>query len=96
MSNTQVHVFISGTVQGVGFRQFVKHNARKLGITGWVRNLTDGRVEAILQGEQQQIERLIALCEKGPFLAEVGDISITREPIKETYEGFSLVETGRL
>ena len=51
------HIFISGFVQGVGFRQFIKINADKLKLKGWVRNLSDGRVEAMLQGSKEKIER---------------------------------------
>jgi acylphosphatase len=75
----QVHLFISGSVQGVGYRQFVRSNARKLHITGWVRNTEDGGVEAVLQGEKEAIEQLIALCRKGPFLAEVKQLGFEWE-----------------
>jgi acylphosphatase len=64
----KVHLFISGFVQGVGFRQFVKANARKLGLTGWVRNLADERVEALFQGPEETIKKAIEICKKGPFL----------------------------
>ena len=53
------HVFISGFVQGVGFRQFVKRSAIKLGLTGWVKNLSDNRVEAVFAGTKEQIEKTI-------------------------------------
>ncbi len=61
------HVFISGSVQGVGYRGFVKSNAQKLGLTGWVRNTEDGGVEVTLQGEKEKIERLVELCKKVHF-----------------------------
>jgi len=85
---TQAHVFISGSVQGVGYRQFVRSNARKLGLTGWVRNTEDGGVEAVLQGEQDVIEQLIALCRKGPFLAEVKQIGFAWEEREEQFQEF--------
>jgi acylphosphatase len=67
----QAHIFISGRVQGVGYRYFVKENARKLDLTGWVRNTKDGGVEAVFQGDEKRIEQLIGLCKKGPFMADV-------------------------
>lgn len=73
------HVFISGFVQGVGFRRFVKQNALKLGLTGWVKNLSDNRVEAVFQGSKEQIEKIILLCGKGPFLSEVKDVDLIWE-----------------
>lgn len=89
---TQVHVFISGTVQGVGYRQFVKNNARKLGLTGWVRNSEDGGVEVVLQSAspkgQKNIEQMIELCKKGPFLAEVKQIGFEWEEMNEQYTDF--------
>ena len=59
----QAHIFFSGTVQGVGFRFAVQRYARDLGLTGWVRNLSDGRVEVLAQGEKKKLERLICSVE---------------------------------
>lgn len=73
------HVFVLGFVQGVGYRRFVKHQAVKLGLTGWVRNLPDNRVEALFQGSKEQIERMISICEKGPFLSEVKNVMVDWE-----------------
>ena len=82
---SQAHVFISGIVQGVGFRFFVKSNARKLGLTGWVRNTEDEGVEAVFCGEQKKVEEMIALCRQGQFLAEVKHVGFDwEEPEKFT------------
>lgn len=86
----QAHIFILGYVQGVGFRRFVRQRARKRGLTGWVRNLPDGRVEAVIQGEQEQIEKLIEEVRKGPMLAKVEKIESQWEVITEAYSEFSL------
>lgn len=86
-----VHVFISGFVQGVGFRRFVKHNAVKLGLTGWVKNLTDNRVEAIFAGPKEQIEKIIAICRKGPFLSEVKDLQVDFEDLEIVYNSFDII-----
>lgn len=67
----QAHVFISGMVQGVSFRQFLKNNAKQLGLTGWVQNTEDGGVEAVFCGAKEKIEQMIEFCRKGPMLAEV-------------------------
>ncbi|OGH24506.1 MAG: hypothetical protein A3B47_01465 [Candidatus Levybacteria bacterium RIFCSPLOWO2_01_FULL_39_24] len=67
-------VFISGFVQGVGFRQFIKRSAVNIGLTGWVRNLPDNRVEAVFAGSKEQIEKILSICEKGPFLSEVKNV----------------------
>ena len=69
-------VFISGFVQGVGFRRFVRHNAVKLGLTGWVRNLPDNRVEALFQGPKDQADKIISVCRSGPFLSEVKNVEV--------------------
>ena len=84
------HIFISGFVQGVGFRQFIKINADKLKLKGWVRNLSDGRVEAMLQGSKEKIEEIISLCKKGPFLAEVENVEVVWKETKEKLEGFEV------
>lgn len=75
----QAHVFISGFVQGVSFRYFVKSNAQKRKLTGWVRNTEDGGVEAVLCGEKEKIEEMIVLCRKGPMLAEVKQLGVDWE-----------------
>jgi acylphosphatase len=84
----QAHLFITGLVQGIGYRQFVKQNARKLGLTGWVKNVSDGSVAAVLQGKKEVIEQLIPLCRKGPLLSDVKDIQVSWEDDKEAYKDF--------
>jgi acylphosphatase len=73
------HLVISGFVQGVGFRQFVKKTALRLGLVGWVKNIDGGRVEVLLCGSKEKIEKSIEACRKGPFLAEVKDIRVEWE-----------------
>jgi acylphosphatase len=84
----QVRVHVSGYVQGVGYRQFVKHHARKHGATGWVRNLSDGRVEMVLQGRNHLIETLLAIYKKGPMLAEVAEVVVSDEPVDSLHHEF--------
>lgn len=86
----QVQLFISGSVHGVGFRQFVKSYAQKLGLTGWVRNISDGRVEAVIQGEKQDIEKMIELCKKGPTFAEVESVEVLWEEIDDFSNEFNI------
>ncbi|MBO0349096.1 acylphosphatase [Phormidium pseudopriestleyi FRX01] len=71
------HVLISGIVQGVGYRFSTVHQAQKLGVSGWVRNLTDGRVEAIFEGNPEILDRMIAWCHQGPSSAQVTDVTVT-------------------
>ena len=71
------HVFISGQVQGVGFRFYTKGQADKLGLFGWIKNLSDGRVEAILQGPKDKVEQLITWCKEGIPAAQVSSIEVT-------------------
>ena len=86
------HVFISGFVQGVGFRRFVRHHGRKMGLTGWVKNLPDNRVEALFQGSKEQVEKIISVCKKGAFLAEVKDVQVDFEDSKESFESFEIIK----
>lgn len=89
----QAHVFISGFVQGVGFRYFVQKNAEKLGLTGWGCNMPDGRVEVLLQGSKEAIEKMVELCHKGPFLAEVKEVVVEWEDKKEKFNSFEVLST---
>lgn len=70
------HVLISGRVQNVGFRHFTRTNAQKLGLTGWVKNLDDGSVEAVFQGKESVVEEMIGLVNKGPSYSKVADVEI--------------------
>jgi acylphosphatase len=72
---------ISGKVQGVGYRYFTQQMATQLGLTGWVRNLPDARVEAVFQGHPDSIEQMIRWCHQGPANAIVDRVSVQYEPI---------------
>ena len=85
------HVFIFGFVQGIGFRQFILRQAQDLRLTGWVRNLEDGRVETMFQGRKEDIEKMIKLCRKGPFLAEIKEVHVEWEDSTENFETFEIV-----
>lgn len=67
----RLHLVVSGRVQGVAFRQATADEARRLGLAGWVRNLPDGRVEAVAEGARPALEGLLAYCRRGPPLARV-------------------------
>jgi acylphosphatase len=69
-------IFVRGRVQGVGFRDFVAHMAARNGIEGWVRNRSDGAVEALFSGTPEQIAHAIAACRRGPSISEVDDVEL--------------------
>lgn len=71
------HLRITGRVQGVGFRYSMFYAAQNYGITGWVRNCNDGSVEAVAQGETEQVDEFIAWAHKGPSLCEVDGVEIS-------------------
>jgi acylphosphatase len=79
MKLTHAHVFISGRVQGVGYRLTTQDVAEQLGIKGWVRNLPDGRVEAVFEGTKEQVENMLRWCEKGPRGASVQQVAVEYE-----------------
>ena len=88
--NTRVHVFVSGKVQGVFFRSSTEDMAQKLSISGWVRNLADGRVEAVFEGETGAVEKMLEWCRKGPEYAKVADLEVVSEGYKGEFKGFLL------
>ena len=90
MSHICRHLFISGRVQGVSFRYYTRQAARKNGVTGWVRNLPDGRVEALLEGEHPAVEATLAWCYQGPELSRVDAIEIEERAYSGTFESFSI------
>jgi len=79
----QKHIYISGRVQGVGFRAFCRSTARTLGIKGWVRNLRDGRVELVIQGPPAKVEKMVENVKEGPSFAKVDDIEIKNEECED-------------
>jgi acylphosphatase len=86
----RAHIFVSGRVQGVFFRDHTQRWASSLGLTGWVRNLYDGRVEAVVEGESEKIEELIAKLRQGPPMADVTNLELTWENSKGEFEGFRI------
>ncbi len=89
----QVHLFISGFVQGVGFRNYVQHKAKKMGVFGWTRNLTDRRVEVVAQANPETLKKFISICERGPFLSQVKSVSINWEDQAESFSEFKRLPT---
>jgi acylphosphatase len=76
---SRAHIFIEGRVQGVFYRSFTQNQALRLGITGWVRNLHDGRVEAVFEGQRELVEQAILSCKGGPPGSRVTDLDVTWE-----------------
>jgi len=83
------HVIVRGRVQGVWFRGSTEEAARAAGVAGWVRNRSDGSVEAVFEGEPEAVERALAFCHTGPPLAHVTAVEATPEP-PEQLVGFEV------
>ena len=89
--NKRYHVRISGRVQGVFFRANTWKTARSLGLTGWVRNLPDGRVETVFEGEQKNAEAMLAWCRTGTPPASVDHNDVAEESAEGSFTGFDIV-----
>jgi acylphosphatase len=87
----RAHLFIEGLVQGVFFRAHTKSVADKYGVKGFVRNLPDGRVEALLEGEEERVNKVIDFCKRGPPGAIVTNIEIIWEEYKGEYNDFKIL-----
>jgi acylphosphatase len=83
-------ILIYGRVQGVFFRKFVKDNALKLGLNGYVRNIDDGSVEAIFEGDEEQINKMVEICKKGSLGSRVDKVLINELKEDEEFEGFEV------
>jgi acylphosphatase len=86
----RLKLIISGRVQGVCYRWFTRDTAVELGLTGWVRNLPDGTVEAVVEGEKEKLEQLLGWCKQGPDLARVTDIQADWEKATGEFQDFSI------
>ena len=84
----RVHVIIVGRVQGVWYRASTKDIAEQLALTGWVRNTDDGNVEAVFEGEEHALEKMISWCYQGPRLARVTDVRVTYEDASGEFPRF--------
>lgn len=84
----RARVVVTGRVQGVAFRYATREEANMRGVKGWVRNLADGRVEAVFEGEQDKVEELVDFCHHGPSAAKVSSVDITREEYKGDFKDF--------
>jgi len=89
-ANVRKHLFISGRVQGVGFRAFIKREATKRQVKGWAKNLSDGQVEAVLCGEKKQVKELLHKLEDGPAFARVTDIEVKDEEYWNEFDNFRI------
>lgn len=90
MAKTRVHIYVSGRVQGVFFRQTTMQLAQKYGVKGWVRNLPDGRVEAIFEGNESVVKALVDFCRHGPSTARVDKIEINNDVYREEFNDFTM------
>ena len=90
MANEErAHVYVSGRVQGVAFRDATRSQAEQLGLSGWVRNTQDGQVEAVFEGVPETVQQMIEWCKSGPSSADVEDVSVENEQ-PENLSGFEV------
>lgn len=90
----QARLIITGRVQGVGYRDWTMATGLQLGLTGWVRNRTDGSVEALIAGEEGAIGQMIAACRRGPPMAKVDEIDVDPVDLDVLPEGFTRLPTA--
>lgn len=86
---TRAHVYVSGRVQGVYYRATTRDNAREMGLDGWVRNLDDGRVEAVFEGPEDAVREMVRWCETGSRAADVESVDTASEE-PEGLDGFDV------
>ena len=85
-----VRLYITGTVQGVFFRAFIKENAERQNVRGFVRNLEDGRIEVFLEGNAEEVNKMINLCKKGPRHSQIRNIEMKSERFQD-FRGFKVL-----
>ncbi len=90
MEKTRAHVFISGRVHGVFFRAYTRDAAKRAGVAGWVRNISDGRVEAVLEGDGESVRRVIEWCHQGSPLSRVDSVEVIDEAYTGEFTSFAI------
>lgn len=86
----RVHVWVKGRVQAVGFRAFVQQNSIQIGVTGWVRNVGSGTVEAVAEGTKEQIERFLEMIKRGPSISRVDELREEWEQVTGEFTSFGM------
>jgi acylphosphatase len=86
----RAHIYISGRVQGVFFRSEAQDEAIKRNVTGWVKNLPDGRVEAVFEGEKENVEKVIEFCKRGPLGAKVAKVDVNWQNCAGEFKDFKV------
>ncbi len=87
----RVRIIVSGRVQKVGYRYYIKTVGSRLGLDGWVKNSTDGKVEIIAEGQERLINEFLEYCRRGPPLADVEDIDVEPDMSSDKLRGFEIV-----
>jgi acylphosphatase len=90
MDTLRAAVIVHGLVQGVWFRQSTKDEALRLGVFGWVRNLPDGSVEAVFEGEKKKVEEIVGWCHRGPAGARVSKVEVSWGPVSGAFSRFDV------
>ncbi|OGM22208.1 acylphosphatase [Candidatus Woesebacteria bacterium RIFCSPLOWO2_01_FULL_39_21] len=90
MVNVRAHLFIQGRVQAVSYRFWTQRSAQSLEFTGWIKNLDDGRVEAVFEGPKEKVEEMVEKCKKGPRFSNVEHIDVIWEKATGEFEEFEI------
>jgi len=90
MAQRRAHVTIKGHVQGVYFRSSTRDRAKRFGVDGWVKNLANGDVEGVFEGEEEDVKRLISWCRQGPPRARVDEVEVNWEKPQEDFNSFRI------
>jgi len=90
MEKARLHVVVEGRVQGVFFRVTTREEACSLGLSGWVKNCLDGRVEAVFEGEREKVEQILKWCRKGPPGATVRNVEVNWGDATGEFDSFSI------
>ncbi|MBW3010849.1 acylphosphatase [Candidatus Woesearchaeota archaeon] len=87
------HIIVTGIVQGVFFRRYIKENAEDLKLNGWAKNKDNDKVEILVEGDEADIEELIDICSRGPQGAEVEDVEVKKEKYIGNLKGFTIAHS---
>jgi acylphosphatase len=90
MGKTRAHVYVTGMVQGVFYRSFIRTKARLLRLNGWVKNTMDGCIEVVFEGEEQDVHEAVELCRRGPPQAKVTDVRVEWEKPHGDVQSFEI------